>query len=71
VTVPSTTTKEAIFELRVGESLSLAGIVVVEILDKSGRTARLRVTAPRTVVIEKSWAGRGESRATHANLGSA
>lgn len=64
-------TKEAIFELRVGETLALAGIVVVEILGKSGRTTRLKITAPRTVLIEKSWAGRGESRTNHANLGSA
>jgi hypothetical protein len=64
-------TKEAIFDLRVGEALELAGIVVVEILDKSGKTARVRVTAPRNVLIEKNWSGRGETRANHANLGSA
>jgi hypothetical protein len=45
-------------DVRAGESVRLAGVsggdVVVEVLAKSGRTARLRVSAPRSVTIEKS-----------------
>lgn len=43
-----------IVDLRAGESLALhGGVVTVELMHKSGRMARLRVTAPREVPIEK------------------
>ena len=40
-------------EIRAGEALSLAGLVTVELLHKTGRTARLQITAPREVSVEK------------------
>lgn len=43
-----------IIDLRAGERLALhGGVVTVELMHKSGRMARLRVTAPREVLIEK------------------
>lgn len=41
-----------IIDIRPGESLSVSGITV-ELVQKSGRLARLRVTAPRDMKIEK------------------
>lgn len=42
-------------DIRAGESFSLDdGRVVVEVLEKSGRTARLRVHAPRDMSIRKT-----------------
>lgn len=42
-------------DVRAGEMVMLdGGAVTVEILEKSGRTARLRVIAPRSMSIEKS-----------------
>ena len=42
-------------DLKAGESVQLdGGQVVVELLQKSGRTARLRVVAPRQMLIEKT-----------------
>lgn len=38
-------------DLRPGESLMLSGEVTVELLRKSGRLARLKVTAPSDVLI--------------------
>ena len=41
-------------DVRPGEHLMLeGGRIVVELLDKSGKLARLRVTAPRDVKIER------------------
>ena len=41
-------------DVRPGEQLLLDGKrIVVELLDKSGKLARLRVTAPRDVKIER------------------
>ncbi len=48
-----------IVDVRPGEQLSLAG-VTVELLSKSGQLARLRVTAPRDVRIEKLRAREAE-----------
>lgn len=44
-------------DVRPGEHLLLDGRrIVVELLDKSGKLARLRVTAPRDVKIEREEA---------------
>ena len=40
-------------DVRAGEYLDLQGVVQVELIQKSGSFARLRVTAPREVKIEK------------------
>lgn len=41
-------------DVRPGEHLLLeGGRIIVELLDKSGKLARLRVTAPRDVSIER------------------
>lgn len=42
-----------IFDLRPGERLSASGPVLVELVHKSGRSARLRVQVPREVRITK------------------
>lgn len=47
-----------IIDVRPGEVLALSGIVTVELIQKSGQLARLRVTAPREVTIEKREAGK-------------
>jgi len=41
-------------DVRPGEYLLLGGNVRVELVQKSGRVARLRVIAPRDVSVEKS-----------------
>jgi sRNA-binding carbon storage regulator CsrA len=42
-----------IIDVRLGECLALSDVVTVELVQKSGQLARLRVTAPREVKIEK------------------
>lgn len=43
-----------IWEVRPGERISLdGGRVLVDVLEKSGKVARLRVTAPREVKIQR------------------
>lgn len=42
-----------IIDVRPGERLALSDAVTVELVQKSGQLARLRVTAPREVKIEK------------------
>lgn len=42
-----------IIDVRPGERLALSGIVTVELVQKSGQLARLRVTAPPEVKIKK------------------
>lgn len=42
-----------IIDVRPGERLALSDVVTVELAQKSGQLARLRVTAPRDVKIEK------------------
>lgn len=49
-----------VLDLRPGERLSLAGIVSVELVKKSGQLSRLRVTAPPEVRIEKERAPHGK-----------
>lgn len=48
-----------VIDVRPGEVLALSGIVTVELIRKSGQLARLRVTAPREVSIEKRDAPNG------------
>lgn len=48
-------------DLRVGERIDLSGCASVELVRKSGQLARLRVTAPREVRIEKVGAESSES----------
>lgn len=50
-------------EIRAGELVSLAGLVTVELLHKTGRTARLQITAPREVSVEKRSSSNGSSHA--------
>lgn len=47
-----------IIDVRPGESLDLSGVAQVELVHKSGQLARLRVTAPREVKIEKKCCDR-------------
>jgi hypothetical protein len=42
-----------VVDMRAGDTLSLAG-AIVEVVHKSGRQARLRVTAPRDLPIQKN-----------------
>lgn len=48
-----------VIDVRPGESIDLAGIVQVELVQKSGQLARLRVTAPQDVKIQKKDAATG------------
>lgn len=54
-------------EIRAGELVSLAGLVTVELLHKTGRTARLQITAPREVSVEKKSGVDGRSVPSMAN----
>ncbi len=52
--MPASRPTSMIVDVRPGESLALqGGLVMVELLHKSGQLARLRVTAPREVSIKK------------------
>lgn len=42
-----------VIDVRAGECLDLGGVVQVELVQKSGQLARLRVTAPREIRIDK------------------
>lgn len=47
-------TSQLTIDVRPGEHLMLeGGRIIVELLDKSGKLARLRVTAPRNVAITR------------------
>lgn len=48
-------------DVRVGECLDMHGIVKIELVQKSGQFARLRVTAPRDVRIERKPANKSPS----------
>lgn len=50
--MPVADTSTMIVDLRLGDALAVAG-VTVELLHKSGRNARLRVSAPRSLAIRK------------------
>lgn len=51
-------TSSLVIDVRPGERLVVAGGVTVELVQKSGQLARLRVTAPRDVKIERKQAVR-------------
>ncbi len=53
----STKLSSLIIDVRPGEVLALSDVVTVELVQKSGQLARLRVTAPREVKIVKKNAG--------------
>lgn len=53
-------------DVRPGEGLTLSSGVAIELIQKSGQLARLRVTAPRDVKIEKGTV----LRAKHGNVAS-
>lgn len=47
-------TSQLTVDIRPGEQLLMAsGLIIVEVLDKSGKVARLRVTAPRDMEIKR------------------
>jgi sRNA-binding carbon storage regulator CsrA len=48
-------------DLRLGECLVMHGVVRVELIHKSGQSARLQITAPPEITIEKKSLG-------HANV---
>ena len=49
-----------IIEVRPGERLALSGAATVELMHKSGQLARLRVSAPPHVAIEKHHRARDD-----------
>ena len=51
--MPKAEPSNMIFDLRPGDSLRASGPVLVELVHKSGRAARLRVQVPRDVRITK------------------
>lgn len=54
-----------ILEVRPGESITIAGQrITIELVQKSGQVARLKVTAPRDVKIEKD----GRLRPKHGEM---
>lgn len=59
-------TSSLTIDVRPGESLKISSgsEVSIELIQKSGQLARLRVTAPRDVKIEKGC----DSRAKHGNV---
>lgn len=58
-----------IIDVRPGDSLSIHdGVVLVELVHKSGQLARLRVTAPREVAIRKIVASSAGVDASMADL---
>ena len=42
-----------VIDLRPGESISMSGEGVIEMIHKSGQVARIRISAPRDVKVEK------------------
>lgn len=57
-------------DMRPGETITLAGNVVVQLVQKSGRVSRLRFTAPRDMEIKKQTLESCESRDKHAQIAS-
>lgn len=49
-----------VIDIRPGERLDLGGVVQVELVQKSGQLARLRVTAPRDIRIDKKGGDSGD-----------
>lgn len=55
-------------ELRAGQSISMdGGRIIVQLMDKSGKVAQLRITAPPDVAIQRpsSTASSGADQARH------
>lgn len=42
-----------LIDIREGERIDLAGVATVELVHKTGRAARLQISAPRDMKIEK------------------
>lgn len=61
----ATGTGSLTIDIRAGESITIDGGITVEVLEKSGRTARLRVSAPRDVPITKNG---GDEEAVHRTV---
>jgi sRNA-binding carbon storage regulator CsrA len=61
-------TTSLVVDMRPGDRLLLETGVSVELVQKSGRSARLRVLAPREVQIQKKLADTIESRGKHGKL---
>jgi sRNA-binding carbon storage regulator CsrA len=57
-----------VVDMRPGERLTLSKLVTVELVQKSGRSARLRVVAPREVEIKKESLDACDSRGKHAPI---
>lgn len=55
-------------DVRPGELIKLSGSVSIELVQKSGRVARLRVTAPQDVEIKKESLDACEFRGKHAPI---
>lgn len=51
--MPEAKPTSVILDIRPGESIQVAGLVEVRLLQKSGRVSRLRVTAPKEMQIKK------------------
>ena len=66
----SAATSNLTIDIRPGERLVLAGLVSVELVQKSGRVARLRVVAPREVEIKKEFVEACDSRGKHGAIAS-
>lgn len=61
-------TSNLTIDIRPGERLVLAGLVTVELVQKSGRVARLLVSAPREVDIKKESGEPCEFRGKHGAI---
>jgi sRNA-binding carbon storage regulator CsrA len=55
-------------DVRPGELIKLSGSVSIELIQKSGRVARLRVTAPQDVQIKKEVSDACEFRGKHGAI---
>lgn len=67
MTAPSDTTTLTL-DVRPGEFILLGGIVRVELVQKSGRAARLKVTAPHEVDVKLKPLEHAEFRGKHGNV---
>lgn len=53
----NTALSSLIVDVRPGEALRLHDLVRIELVQKSGRVARLRIIAPREIRVQKESAG--------------
>ena len=57
-------------ELRAGQSISMEdGRIVIQLVEKTGKVAQLRVTAPPDVAIQRLNAAPGSTGAVQARMG--